>query len=149
MNGRILSAEELRVGSAVVSGPRGYSAYEIAKQNGFEGTEQEWLNSLVGPQGEIGPKGEQGIQGIQGPVGPKGEQGMQGPKGDIGPKGEQGVQGIQGEQGPKGEQGIQGPKGDTGEQGPQGNNYVITESDYTNIANIVLNQLVDGSEVSY
>lgn len=27
-------------------GPRGYSAYEIAVQNGFEGTEQEWLEYL-------------------------------------------------------------------------------------------------------
>lgn len=27
---------------------RGYSAYEIAVQNGFEGTEQEWLDSLQG-----------------------------------------------------------------------------------------------------
>lgn len=28
------------------SGPRGKSAYEIAVKNGFEGTEQEWLDSL-------------------------------------------------------------------------------------------------------
>lgn len=28
--------------------PRGYSAYEIAVQNGFEGTEEEWLESLNG-----------------------------------------------------------------------------------------------------
>lgn len=27
-------------------GARGYSAYEIAQQNGFTGTEQEWLESL-------------------------------------------------------------------------------------------------------
>ena len=27
---------------------RGYSAYDIAVQNGFEGTEEEWLASLVG-----------------------------------------------------------------------------------------------------
>lgn len=27
---------------------RGYSAYEVAVQNGFEGTEQEWLESLKG-----------------------------------------------------------------------------------------------------
>lgn len=26
---------------------RGYSAYEIAVQNGFTGTEEEWLDSLV------------------------------------------------------------------------------------------------------
>ena len=27
---------------------RGYSSYEIAIQNGFEGTEEEWLDSLKG-----------------------------------------------------------------------------------------------------
>jgi hypothetical protein len=35
----------------------GFSAYEIAVLIGFVGTEAEWLASLVGPQGEIGPKG--------------------------------------------------------------------------------------------
>lgn len=38
-------------------GTRGYSAYEVAVQNGFEGTVDEWLESL---------KGEQGIQGVDG-----------------------------------------------------------------------------------
>lgn len=31
---------------------RGYSAYEIAVQNGFEGTEEEWLASLKGDRGD-------------------------------------------------------------------------------------------------
>lgn len=31
---------------------RGYSAYEIAVQNGFEGTEEEWLASLKGEPGD-------------------------------------------------------------------------------------------------
>jgi hypothetical protein len=30
------------------SGPRGLSAYEVAVDNGFTGSEQEWLDSLVG-----------------------------------------------------------------------------------------------------
>jgi len=80
-------------------GIQGLSAYQVAVQHGFEGTEAEWLISLKGE------KGEKGEQGIQGPVGPKGEQG------------EQGIQGIQG---PQGEPGPQGPKGDTGPQGPKG-----------------------------
>lgn len=37
-------------------GPRGHSAYDIAVQNGFEGTEEEWLESLrsnlPGPKGD-------------------------------------------------------------------------------------------------
>lgn len=39
------------------------SAYGLAVKHGYEGTEEEWLKSLVGPQGE------QGIQGVQGPPG--------------------------------------------------------------------------------
>ena len=34
-----------------LSGPAGKSAYEIAKENGFEGTESEWLESLKGESG--------------------------------------------------------------------------------------------------
>ena len=41
---------------------RGYSAYEVAQQNGFTGTEEEWLASLVGPQGEQGPEGKSAYQ---------------------------------------------------------------------------------------
>ena len=56
-------------------GANGKSAYEIAVEFGFNGTEQEWINSL---KGEVGP------QGPQGPKGDKGEKGQQGPKGDNG-----------------------------------------------------------------
>ena len=43
-------------------GARGYSAYEVAVQNGFVGTEQEWLDSLVGPEGQLGPEGKSAYQ---------------------------------------------------------------------------------------
>lgn len=110
-------------------GIQGLSAYQVAVQHGFKGTEDEWLISLKGEKGETGPKGDkgdtgekgatgergpqglQGERGLQGDRGEKGEQGIQGP---VGPKGEQGEQGIQGIQGPQGEPGPQGPKGDTG-----------------------------------
>lgn len=36
------------------------NAYEIAVNNGFEGTEQEWLESLIGPKGD---KGDLGLNG--------------------------------------------------------------------------------------
>ena len=39
-------------------GDRGLSAYEIAVQNGYVGSEKEWLSGLTGPQG---PQGGQGI----------------------------------------------------------------------------------------
>lgn len=32
---------------------RGYSAYEVAVNNGFEGTEQDWLDSLKGRDGGV------------------------------------------------------------------------------------------------
>ena len=53
-------------GALYVVGTRGYSAYEVAVLNGFEGTEEEWLASLVGPQGETGPDGPQGNPGPTG-----------------------------------------------------------------------------------
>ena len=139
-------------GEQGIQGKRGFqgkSAYDIAKEyGGFEGTIDEWIESLKGDQG---PQGEQGIQGIQGEVGPMGPQGEQGPQGEIGPQGEpgrdgrsaymlavdrgfegclkewleslvgpQGPQGIQGEVGPQGEIGLQGEPGPMGPQGPTG-----------------------------
>lgn len=35
---------------------RGYSAYEIAVQHGYEGTEEEWLNSLKGSVTKVNGK---------------------------------------------------------------------------------------------
>jgi hypothetical protein len=55
------------VGPQGPQGEDGFSAYEVALQDGFIGTEEQWLASL---------KGEQGIQGIQGEVGPQGPQGV-------------------------------------------------------------------------
>ena len=110
-------------------GIQGLSAYQVAVQHGFEGTEAEWLISLKGEKGETGPKGDKGNTGEKGATGERGPQGLQGEKGlqgiqgekgepgiqgPVGPKGEQGEQGIQGIQGPQGEPGPQGPKGDTG-----------------------------------
>ena len=76
--------------SAGGGGADGDSAYLVWLGEGNSGTEQDFLDSLVGPQGP------QGIQGVQGDAGP------------------QGIQGIQGDTGP------QGLKGDTGDTGPQG-----------------------------
>ncbi|MED4126310.1 hypothetical protein P4641_20400 [Halalkalibacterium halodurans] len=52
--------------SGGMDGQDGASAYEIAVQNGFEGTEQEWLESLVGPRGLQGPQGPAGQNGQDG-----------------------------------------------------------------------------------
>ena len=45
---RTLSQGIRGVNASVGQVLRGYSAYDIAVQNGFEGTEDEWLASLVG-----------------------------------------------------------------------------------------------------
>ena len=47
-------------------GDPGKSAYEIAVEHGYEGTEEEWLASLHGAQGAQGPEGPQGPQGEPG-----------------------------------------------------------------------------------
>jgi hypothetical protein len=50
-----------------INGTNGLSAYEIAVQNGYIGTEQQWLTTaIVGPQGPAGTQGEQGVAGING-----------------------------------------------------------------------------------
>ena len=43
-----------------VDGKDGKSAYEVAVENGFIGTEQEWLESLKGEKGETGSTGPTG-----------------------------------------------------------------------------------------
>lgn len=103
---KTLSSVEIAGGSGPGSqGPPGESAYEIAVDNGFVGTEQEWLASLKGPPGKDGAQGEAGPPG---------------PKGDPGPQGETGPQGNVGPTGPQGQAGEPGPKGDTGPEGPPG-----------------------------
>ena len=57
--------------------------------------------------------------------------------------------GPAGEQGPQGEQGIQGETGPEGPAGPAGSDYVITEDDYSAIADVVLSKMTNADEVSY
>ena len=104
-------------GADGADGANGKSAYELAVENGYNGTLDEWIASLVGAKGD---QGEQGIQGEKGDKGDQGEQGIQGEKGDKGDQGEQGIQGEKGDKGDQGEQVIQGEKGDKGDQGEQG-----------------------------
>lgn len=81
------------------AGGAGESAYEIAVRNGFEGSEEEWLESLQGEPGPQGPQGETGPQGARGATGATGPQGPQGPQGEKGETGATGPQGPQGEPG--------------------------------------------------
>jgi hypothetical protein len=63
---------------------------------GNTGTEADFINSLVGPQGA------QGIQGNTGATGPQGPAGLMGATGPQGPQGIQGNTGATGPQGPAG-----------------------------------------------
>lgn len=119
-------------GIELIPGPKGdngASAYEVALENGFTGTETEWLASLqgapgkdgvAGRDGETGPKGDKGDPGPKGDIGPTGPKGGKGDKGDTGPKGDKGDTGAVGPKGDKGDKGEQGIQGETGPQGPQG-----------------------------
>ncbi|WP_432194711.1 hypothetical protein [Streptomyces sp. bgisy027] len=62
---------------------RGDSAYAVAVKNGYQGTVEQWLASLVGPQGAKGDTGATGPQGETGPQGPQGEQGPAGAPGVV------------------------------------------------------------------
>ena len=94
--------------ASVHDGADGASAYEIAVENGYTGTEAEWLSSL---KGEKGDAGEQGIQGIQGEKGDTGEQGLQGIQGEKGEKGDTGAAGKDGTNGTDGKNGVDGSDG--------------------------------------
>lgn len=85
------------VEDVVAEGVPGDSAYEVAVNNGFVGTEEEWLESLIGPQGPTGPTGSTGATGASGATGatgPTGPTGPQGPAGDTGPTGPAGADGT-------------------------------------------------------
>ena len=56
-------------------GEPGKSAYEIAVEQGFEGDEQAWLESLKGDKGDPGPQGPPGADGKDGADGEQGPPG--------------------------------------------------------------------------
>lgn len=105
----------------------GKSAYEIAVEHGFVGTEAEWLESLHGRDGADGYTPVKGVDYFDGERGPQGEQGPKGDTGDTGPQGPQGEVGPQGPQGIPGEQGPQGEKGDDGLTPVKGVDYFTPE----------------------
>lgn len=119
------AVEEWDQATVTERGPEGKSAYRVAVDNGFVGTEEEWLESLVGPEG---PRGRQGADGEPGPAGVTSAEvtvdnttgtpsaqisvnagllslSLSGIKGETGPQGETGATGATGAQGPKGETG--------------------------------------------
>lgn len=74
----------------------GQSAYALAVQLGFTGSEADWIASLKGAKGDKGDTGAQGPEGATGATGPQGQQGPTGATGATGPRGPQGPQGPAG-----------------------------------------------------
>jgi len=83
-----------------IPGSDGKSAYEVAVESGFVGTESEWLESLRGQDGYVGEDGLSSYQ-IWLNAGNTGDvsvylASLKGEKGDTGSQGPQGPQGIPG-----------------------------------------------------
>lgn len=106
-------------GPAGIPGQPGKSAYELSVENGFKGTETQWLESLAhGPKGEQGDRGPAGESAYELAVA-GGYQGteeqwlasLKGPKGDRGEAGPEGKPGKDGQTGPAGDPGKPGAAG--------------------------------------
>lgn len=84
---RLVAGDGIKINGNTISADA-KSAYVIALEHGFIGSEDEWLASLKGAKGE---KGEQGIQGIQGEKGQNGKDGTNGVNGIDGIDGKDGI----------------------------------------------------------
>ena len=147
-------------------GTDGKSAYQIAVEQGYQGSESDWLSSLKGDKGDkgnTGAKGNPGQDGAEGKSayaiavehgyedseekwllslkGEKGDTGLQGERGEKGETGQQGEQGPKGEKGDPGDRGLQGVPGEKGEKGDAG---VAGKDGFSPIANVVK----DGSVIT-
>lgn len=106
------------------AGQPGLSAYQLAVNAGFKGTEAEWLDYLrkgpQGPQGNPGTDGKDGQSAYQIWLS-NGHEGTEtdflnsliGARGEQGPQGEPGKNGQDGAQGPQGQPGLNGKDGAT------------------------------------
>ena len=142
------------------NGTDGKSAYQIAVEQGYQGSESDWLSSLKGDKGDKGNTGAKGNPGQDGANGKSAyaiavEHGyedseekwllsLKGEKGDTGKRGEKGDTGLQGERGEKGETGQQGEQGPKGEKGEKGDAGVAGKDGFSPIANVVK----DGSVIT-
>ena len=114
--------------AACNSAENGKSAYEIAVENGFEGSVEEWLDSLKGKDGKDGKDGADGVNGADGVDGLNGSDGLDGQNGLNGEEGNSAYE-IALENGFKGtvEEWLASLKGDTAEASSKG--YIIV-TDY-------------------
>lgn len=101
-------------GAPGADGEDGRSAYDIARDHGYGGTETQWLASL---KGEKGDRGEQGLKGDPGDDGAPGQDGQPGAPGTPGQDGADGAPGLPGTPGADGQDGAPGTPGADGEDG--------------------------------
>lgn len=85
---KLVAGDGIKINGNVISAVDAKSAYVIALEHGFIGSEDEWLESLKGAKGE---QGEQGIQGVQGEKGQNGKDGTNGTNGIDGVDGKDGI----------------------------------------------------------
>ena len=102
-------------------GTDGKSAYQIAVEQGYQGSESDWLSSLKGDKGNTGAKGNPGQDGADGKSAyaiavehgyeDSEEKWLLSLKGEKGDPGDRGLQGVPGEKGEKGDAGVAGKDG--------------------------------------
>lgn len=94
-----------------IHGKDGASAYEIALEHGFEGSEEEWLDSLHGKDGVDGLDGKDGYTPVKGVDYFDGKDGATGPAGADGYTPVKGVDYFDGKDGAAGKDGYTPQKG--------------------------------------
>ncbi len=108
-------------------GTDGKSAYQIAVEQGYQGSESDWLSSLKGDKGNTGAKGNPGQDGANG-------------KSAYAIAVEHGYEDSE----EKWLLSLKGEKGDTGERGEKGDAGVAGKDGFSPIANVVK----DGSAIT-
>ena len=108
-------------------GTDGKSAYQIAVEQGYQGSESDWLSSLKGEKGNTGAKGNPGQDGAEG-------------KSAYAIAVEHGYEDSE----EKWLLSLKGEKGDTGERGEKGDAGVAGKDGFSPIANVVK----DGSVIT-
>ena len=123
------------------AGADGKSAYEIWLEAGNTGTEADFLESLKGADGSPGQDGQPGSDGQDGKPGADGksayeiwlEAGNEGTEADF-------LESLKG---------ADGSPGQDGQPGADGDDYVLTDTDKSDIANLVLDALPTWEGGSY
>ena len=116
-------AEAKKIIAEGIEASQGKSAYEIAVENGFAGTVEEWLESLKGKNGTDGKNGIDGKNGVDGKDGTNGADGRGITSTEINASGELVLTYSDGSTANVGA--VVGAKGDPGTGGQDGKNYKV------------------------